>query len=68
MELAARLGQEVIRGRSYGSDLSPIWLNMLEDNRGRVKTQQIECIYIIGLKSYYDRGQVISPAVCGRER
>lgn len=27
-----RTGQEVIKGRFYSSDLSPIWLNMLEDN------------------------------------
>lgn len=35
-----KLGQEVIGGRSYGSDLSPVWLNMLEGNGGKAKAYQ----------------------------
>lgn len=33
----ATLGQEVIDRRVYGSDLSPHWLNMAEDRRGKAK-------------------------------
>jgi len=34
------LGQEVIGGRSYGSDLSTAWLNMLEGSGGKTKVYQ----------------------------
>ena len=48
------LGQEVIGGRSYGSDLSTAWLNMLEGGGGKTKVYQWNVFFFQGTASDTD--------------